>query len=86
MITREDVVKKLRGYLQGDLDLEALVDWAENILMSDESLAAADADVLREVIGRLGLSDVRQFGLSWTDVESVLHRLGYHAHVTIETV
>ncbi len=38
------------------------------------------------VIGRLGLADVREFGLSWEDLEELLAALGYQARVDISRV
>jgi hypothetical protein len=84
MITRKTVTDRLAKYLDGEITLEELVSWAEGVLMREEPLDEDDAPVLREAIGRLGLADVREFGLSWQDVESILERLGYHAHVIIK--
>lgn len=39
--------------------------------------------VLVEVVGRLGLADVRAFGLTRVDCETLLQRLGFKAHVDI---
>ncbi len=38
---------------------------------------------LRFVVSRLGLADVRAFGLTWDDCEELLERLGYRARVEI---
>jgi hypothetical protein len=82
MITRQTVADKLAAYLHHELALDAVVDWAEGVMMDGE-LADADADVLRDVIARLGVADVRQFGLSWDDCESLLKQLGYDARIHI---
>lgn len=42
-----------------------------------------DAVVLRDVVARLGVADVRAFGLTWEDCEDLLSRLGYSARVSI---
>jgi hypothetical protein len=42
-----------------------------------------DVDVLRAVIARLGVADVRAFGLTWEDCEEALRQLGYAARVEI---
>lgn len=34
--------------------------------------------------GRLGLADVREFGLAWEDYEDLLESLGYTARVEIK--
>ena len=39
---------------------------------------------IREVVARLGVADVRAFGLTWEDCEQLLKQLGYSAHIHIE--
>ena len=63
MITRETVAKMLWDYLHGDLALSELVDWSENSIAEEEFENAK----LLEIVGRLGLADVRAFGLAWED-------------------
>jgi len=81
-ISRENVVQKLTDYLHGDIDQARLVDWAEHALMDGE-FDEADNNLLGEVVGRLGLADVAEFGLRWQDCEEFLRRLGYRATVTV---
>lgn len=81
-ITRHTVAQKLAAYLRHELTLAQLVDWAENALMQGE-FAEADADAVREVVARLGVADVRVFGLTWEDCEQLLNRLGYRTRVEI---
>jgi hypothetical protein len=40
---------------------------------------------LADIVARLGVADVREFGLSWEDCEQLLKRLGYTAHLDITT-
>ena len=35
------------------------------------------------VVARLGVADVREFGLTWSDCEDRLRRLGFHARIDI---
>jgi addiction module HigA family antidote len=35
------------------------------------------------VVGRLGVADVRAFGLTWADCEELLGRLGFSARIEI---
>ena len=72
IISREVVAKKLAAYLHHDLSLTDLVAWAESALMAS-----------RDVIARLGVADVRTFGLAWEDCEQLLARLGYSAQISI---
>ncbi len=81
-VTKQTVVEKIAGYLRHDISLAELVDWAENIMLKG-NLAERDADTLTTVVSRLGLADVRAFGLTWEDCEEFLRQLGYSARVEI---
>jgi hypothetical protein len=74
-ITKQTVAKKLAAYLHRELSLAELVDWAENALM-DGDFDADKAPMLADVVARLGLADVRAFGLSWEDCAEILDELG----------
>jgi hypothetical protein len=82
MITREAVATQLRDYLQHRITRAALVEWAERA-MADEEFDPRDLDTIRDVTARLGVADVREFGLSWEDCESYLSQLGYKAKVDV---
>ena len=80
MINRETVRDKLMAYLNRHLTLADLVDWAEDALLDDE-IDEGDATVLRDIVGRIGVADVREFGLTWEDCYDFLARLGYIVEV-----
>jgi hypothetical protein len=82
MITRDTLALRLRDYLQHRITRAALVDWAEHAMMEDE-FDDRDFDTLRDITSRLGLADVREFGLTWEDCEGYLSRLGYQAKVEV---
>ena len=82
MITREVVASRLREYLQHRLTRAALVDWAERAMMDDD-FDDEDVDTIRDITSRLGLADVREFGLTWEDCDGFLSRLGYQAKVDV---
>jgi hypothetical protein len=82
VITRQIVADKLAAHLQHDLSLTDLVAWAENALMN-EGFEEEHFTAIRDVVARLGVSDVRAFGLTWDDCEQLLNRLGYAARVQI---
>jgi hypothetical protein len=82
MITKKTVAERIAAYLHHAMTLEQLVDWAENALMDGE-FDEQDVDMLRAVIARLGVADVRAFGLTWEDCEEALRQLGYSARVEI---
>ena len=81
-ITRQMVADKLASYLRHDISRGQLVAWAESAMMDGEFEREHFADV-RDVVARLGVADVRAFGLSWEDCEQLLGRLGYAARVNI---
>ncbi len=81
-ITRKFVAEQLAAYLRHEMPLPQLVDWAENATLDGE-FAPADAPVLTPVVARLGVADVRAFGLTWEDCEQLLRTLGYAAHVEL---
>src|SRR5207247_8470489 len=82
MITRNTVASQLRDYLQHRTTRAALVDWAEHAMMEDE-FDDRDLDTIRDITSRLGLADVREFGLTWEDCERYLSRLGYQTKVDV---
>ena len=82
MITRDVLAWQLRDYLQHRITRAALVDWAEHAMM-DEEFADQDFETVREITSRLGLADVREFGLTWEDCEGYLSRLGYRTKVDV---
>lgn len=81
-ITKKTVADKIAAYLQHEITLPQLVDWAERALMDDE-FSERDAKTLSSVIARLGLADVRAFGLAWEDCENLLRMLGYSPRVEV---
>ena len=81
MVTRVTVQEKLLAYLNRQITLAELVEWAENAMMEGE-FDEQDTDRLTDIVARLGLADVREFGLSWDDCYEYLGRLGYRIEVT----
>jgi hypothetical protein len=81
MITRAVIERKILSYLNRNISLIELVDWSERVMMDGE-FAQEDADLLTEIVARLGLADIREFGLSWEDCYDFLVRLGYRVQVT----
>jgi hypothetical protein len=81
-ITKKTVADKIAAYLHHEITLAELVDWSERALMDGE-LAKRDAKILSSVIARLGVADVRVFGLAWDDCEELLHQLGFSPRVEV---
>jgi len=84
-ITRQFVAEKLIAYLRGKISQAELVDWAERAVM-DAEFDEADVEMLSDVVARLGLADVTEFGLRWEDCEGFLRKLGYRARIEVEAV
>lgn len=82
IITTKKVAEKLDAYLHHRLTLAKLVDWAEAVMMNGE-FEAKHHNQVRDTVARLGLADVRAFGLTWEDCEDLLEQLGYTASVQI---
>ena len=82
IVTKQTVAEKIAAYLHHRISLAQLVDWAENALMDDE-FDEKDAGTISAVVSRLGVADVRAFGLTWADCEELLGRLGFSARVEI---
>jgi hypothetical protein len=79
-ITRTTVADKLLAYLRHQLSLAELVSWSEAAIL-DGDLAEGDEPLLMEVLTRLGVADVRAFGLTWEDCEQMMGQLGYTLRV-----
>ena len=81
-VTRQITADKIADYLHGKLSQAQLVDWAENAIMNGEFEEGSES-VLASVVARLGVADVRAFGLTWEDCEQLLKQLGFSARVAI---
>lgn len=83
-ITKQTVADRIAAYLRHEITQAQLVDWAENALMEGE-FAEEDAATISAVVARVGIADVRAFGLTWSDCEDLLRQLGFHARIEIVT-
>ncbi len=81
-VTKQAVAERIAAYLQHRITLPQLVDWAENALMEGE-FDEQDAAAIAVVVARLGVGDVRAFGLTWADCEELLTQLGFSARIEI---
>lgn len=86
VITREVVSEKLLAYLNHELSLEALVDWAENTFIDDVLEPEEDIDLLNDILMVLAAADTAQFPLTWEVCSTFLEKLGVHVRiVTVES-
>ena len=83
-ITKQPVADRIAAYLRHEITQAQLVDWAENALMEGE-FAEEDAATISAAVARIGVADVRAFGLTWSDCEDLLKQLGFHARIEIVT-
>lgn len=81
-IAKEDVLKRLKDYLNHAISHKELVDWAENA-MQEGAFSENNHDILRDIVARIGVSDVRAFGLTLEEYEEMIRQLGYSLHVEI---
>lgn len=81
-IENRDVVSKLTDYLNHRVSLSELVDWAEQAMM-DGDFVGKDWKTVRDIVARIGVADVRAFGLTWEDCEQSLMELGYRTEIQI---
>ena len=67
-VTRQIVADKIADYLHGKVSQAELVDWAER---TDDGrrLRRSRYRSFTDIVGRLGLADVAEFGLRWQDCE-----------------
>jgi hypothetical protein len=81
-MTCDNVAKKLAAYLRHEWSRADLVTWAESAMMDGE-FDPSHLPTIRDVVARIGVADVRAFGLTWEDYEQLLSQLGYSAQVRI---
>lgn len=85
LVTRQQVAAKMTDYLAHRLTLPELVEWAEEA-MREAEFDEHDLETIRDVVSRLGLADVKAFGLTWEDCEGFLRRLGFKARIEVTAV
>lgn len=84
-LTRQNIAHKLIDYLFHRITLAELVNWAEMSMM-EADFEDKDYEILRDITSRLGLADIKAFGISWEDVEGFLHRLGYRVDLKVTEI
>ena len=82
IVTRKILANKLIKYNNREIDLSKLIGWAEE-MMRDADFENKDFELLRDILARIGLADVREFSLSWDDCYDYLHKLGYDVKVEV---
>lgn len=81
-ITKKTVADQIAAYLHNEITLSQLVDWSERALL-DGDFSEPHEQTIAHVIGRLGVADVRAFGLTWEDCSDLLRSLGFAPRVEV---
>ncbi len=81
-ITARTAADMLTAYLRRELSISELTDWAEQVMMEGE-FAEEKYETIRDIVSRLGVADVKAFGLTWEDCERFLRRLGYSVRIEV---
>ena len=84
MITHQVVLDKLTAYLNRQMTLAELVDWAEKALIEPDIPDDEDANLLMDVLMYLGAADSRGFPLTWERLSDFVERLGGSVRVIVE--
>ncbi len=82
-ITKYEIFNQIKQYLTHRISLSELVSWAELSFMEAE-FDAQDVDLIRDIIAKIGLSDVKAFGLTWEDCEEIILSLGYKVNLQFD--
>lgn len=80
MITKKIIANQLLGYLQHQLSVAVLVDWAEKTLI-EGNYEDDSSHTMRNILAHLGLADVKAFGLEYQNCEETMQKLGYTLEV-----
>lgn len=84
-VTRQNIAHKLIDYLYHRITLSELVNWAEMSMM-EADFEDNEYEILRDITSRLGLADVKAFGITWEDCENFLQRLGYRVDLRVTEI
>ena len=85
MVTKHSVAVKIHNYLNHTIELAELVDWCENVIMEGE-IVEQDTELISEVVARIGVADVNNFGLLWKECDELLRKLGYQLDFDLKKV
>lgn len=85
IITKQELAISLLNYLQHKCSLNELVEWAEVAFM-EGNIQGEDSEIVRDILARIGLADVKAFGLFWEDCNDFMYKLGYVLHVDADLV
>ncbi len=84
-LTKKSLADMLIKYINREIDLQGLVNWAEDMIR-EADFERKSFELIRDILARIGLADVREFGLTWDDCYDFLHKLGYDVKVELVEV
>jgi hypothetical protein len=82
VLTKKILADMLMRYINREIDLSSLVNWAEN-MMQESDFDSSNFEMIRDILARIGLGDVHEFGLTWDNCYDYLHKLGYNVKVEL---
>lgn len=81
VITRQTVSDRLLAYLNQQITLAELVDWAERTFIDDTLEPPADVEMLNDILSYLAAADTAQFPLTWEMCAGFLDHLGVKVQI-----
>ncbi|MBU4319475.1 MAG: hypothetical protein Q8N12_03125 [Thermodesulfovibrionales bacterium] len=85
VLTRKILAEMLIKYINRGIDISGIVNWAED-MMRETDFESSNFELIKDILARIGLADVREFGLTWDDCYDYLHKLGYDVKVELVEV
>ena len=82
VLTRKGLADMLMRYVNRELGLPALVHWAEDMMLESD-FECSHFELIRDILSRIGLGDVQEFGFTWDDCYDYLQKLGYNIKVEL---
>lgn len=82
IITTQTTANQIQNYLQHNITLDELVNWAENVIMEGD-FEQNNYQSLRDIVAKIGLGDSQGFGITWEELQSYLDKLGYKTRIEI---
>lgn len=80
IITKQLLAVNLLNYLQHKKSLDDLLDWAENAFM-EGIIHEEDLEIVGSILARIGVADVKTFGLTLEDYDEIMRKLGYELKI-----
>ncbi len=75
MITKKIIADRILLYLQHQITLPDMVNWAEEALMNDNFQDDSE-HTSRNILAHIGAAEVKAFGLTREDCEEIMNKLG----------